>query len=188
MSNWSLDNIWNFLDSNWKGWENIHIFLSGSIFLAHSVYFAFAHSSISYALEVYAAANFCYLNKLIILNNKLLRIIQFKRKFYRVKQLYENFNILPINLFHNYKLLLLAHKWYYRRYALPDCFINFFVLLSSVFNYSARNSYNFYVTRCRSKLCSNSCKHRSVHLWNKLDVQLKATAVVKTFKMKILIY
>ena len=42
------------------------------------VYFAFVHSHLLYAIEIYANTHKCYLDKLIKLNNKLLRIIQNK--------------------------------------------------------------------------------------------------------------
>jgi len=39
------------------------------------VYFAFVHSRLLYAVEIYANTHKCYLDKLKKLNNKLLRII-----------------------------------------------------------------------------------------------------------------
>ena len=52
------------------------------------VYFAFVHSHILYAVEIYA--NTHNLDKLIKLNNKLLRIIRDKPKKTHIIELYEN--------------------------------------------------------------------------------------------------
>ena len=44
------------------------------------LYFAFVHSQLSYGIEIYGNIYPTYLNKLNILNNKILRILQNARQ------------------------------------------------------------------------------------------------------------
>ena len=56
------------------------------------LYFAFVHSHISYAIEIYLNMCDSYFDKLTILNNKILRILQNKDLHFPVAQLYTNTN------------------------------------------------------------------------------------------------
>ena len=60
------------------------------------IYFALIHSHLVYGIELYANTFATYLDPLIKLNNKILRIIQFKPFRTPTKQLYSEFNTLPI--------------------------------------------------------------------------------------------
>jgi len=40
------------------------------------IYFAFVHAHLAYGIEIYGNAYINHLNRLMILNNKLLRILQ----------------------------------------------------------------------------------------------------------------
>jgi len=86
------------------------------------VYFAFVHSHILYAVEIYANTQKSYLGKLIKLNNKLLRIIQDKprRTHIGLIELYENYSTLPVILLHQQNLILFAHN-----IRVLHCHINF---------------------------------------------------------------
>jgi len=86
------------------------------------VYFAFVHSHILYAVEIYANTRKAYLDKLIKLNNKLLRIIQNKPRKTHVTELYENYSTLPVLLLHQQNLILFAHKILHCPQKLPDLF------------------------------------------------------------------
>ena len=70
--------------------------LSSSIL--RMIYFAFVHSHLLYGVQVYANTTTNHLSKLIILNNKLLRILQYKS----LKHIIQNY----------IKLILLCH-WNY---------------------------------------------------------------------------
>ena len=52
------------------------------------LYFAFIHSEMAYGIEVYGNTFSSYLNKLIILNNKILRILQNAPRETHVADLY----------------------------------------------------------------------------------------------------
>ena len=53
-----------------------------------SLYYATTHSNILYGIEVYANVSRSALHDLIVLNNKLLRIIQFENMTAKIQLLY----------------------------------------------------------------------------------------------------
>ena len=75
------------------------------------MYFAFVYSHLCYAIEIYGNTYHSYLNKLIILNNKILRILQNESYRTHVAEFYENYNTLSIPKLHNYRILALVHKF-----------------------------------------------------------------------------
>jgi len=62
--------------------------------ILRTLYFAFVHPHLLYGIELYGNATRSNLNKLIILNNKILRIIQNKPKLYYVPDLCKNYNTI----------------------------------------------------------------------------------------------
>ena len=94
--------------------------------ILRQLYFAFIYPYISYGIGIYANACYSRLNKLIVQNNKILRIIQRQKMTTPVRNLYSN-NCLSIPLLHDYQLLLIAHKCMFHQNLLPEVFHDYFV-------------------------------------------------------------
>ena len=71
-----------------------------------TLYFAFVHLHIAYGIELYANTAVTHLNKLLILNNKLLRILQNKPYNYPSNELYTAYKTLSIPDLHIQEILL----------------------------------------------------------------------------------
>jgi len=56
-----------------------------------TIYYAFVHSHLLYDIEIYGNTHHSYLNKLMVLNNKLLRILQNAPRNIPVVDLYKTF-------------------------------------------------------------------------------------------------
>jgi len=69
------------------------------------IYFAFVHSHLVYGIEIYANTYNKNINKLVILNNKILRILQNVSRDTHIVELYTKFNTLPIPALHNCQIL-----------------------------------------------------------------------------------
>ena len=86
------------------------------------LYYAFIHPHILYGIEVYANASKSALDKLLKLNNKLLRILLNKKLSTPVRDLYATLNILPIPILHEMQMLMFIHKCLYHKNILPKYF------------------------------------------------------------------
>ena len=64
--------------------------------VAKIIHFAFIHSHLAYGIEIYGNTYTNHLNRLTILNNKLLRILQNAPHETPVVKLYANFNALTL--------------------------------------------------------------------------------------------
>jgi len=62
------------------------------------------------------------MNKLMVLNNKILRILQNAPRDSKVVDLYNNFNTLTLPNLHKFNILLFVHKFFHHRHQLPQIF------------------------------------------------------------------
>jgi hypothetical protein len=78
--------------------------------MLQTIYYAFVHPNILYGIEIYANTHFTYLEQLVKLNNKILRILQFKSLSTPIAELYLTYNTLQIVELHKIQLLTLRAR------------------------------------------------------------------------------
>jgi len=153
-----------------------------------NIYFSLVFPHLYSNIELFYTASRKCLNKLVVLNNKLIRILQSQSKFTNLITLYKNFNLLPMYKLAEYKILLLAHKWFYHDHMLPVFFRNIFQKSTNVFKHKTRNIYDLYVVRSRSKILTSSFRFACVSYWNRLPVNLTCISSLSIFKHKLHAY
>ena len=152
------------------------------------IYFAFINPYISYGVEVYANCSKSAIDKLNKLINKLLRILLNKPFDTPVIELYKSFNILPIFLLHDLKLLEIIFKYYYHKNVLPTVFHDYFVVNESIHNYNTRSAQNLHIASVNSNVGQKSILYKGSKLWNELPENLKAFSSASLFKKSIIEY
>ena len=85
-----------------------------------------------------------YLHDLIILNNRLLRILQHKSLITNVQHLYIAFNTLPVNKLFQFQMLVHAHAIYFQLPSLPEIFQLSHKRNSEIHSYNTRHSQDFH--------------------------------------------
>ena len=75
-----------------------------------NIYYDYVRPYLMYGIEIYANTYVTYLDKLVKINNKLLRILQNQPLATPVSQLYTSFNLLSIGKLHMLHILLLVFK------------------------------------------------------------------------------
>ena len=152
-------------------------------------YFATIYPHITYGIEIYANTCKTYLNKLITLNNKLLRILQQKDLFVKIPELYANYNTLPINVLHKSKILTLMYKFLNKKDEFPPSFSNYFMLNCTVHVYNTRGSdYDFHLDVRNSNKGLRSTQHRGPSWWNALPTTIKTETNLLPFSKKLYAY
>ena len=81
-----------------------------------------------------------HLDKLTIVNNKLLRVLHKKGRTCCNESLYLQYNILPPVHMFNYQVLNLVHKTVYSPYLLPSTFWDYFTLTNSIHAHDTRHN------------------------------------------------
>jgi len=106
--------------------------------LTKMLYFAFVHSQLSYGIEINGNTYLTYLNKLNILNNKILRLLQNARRDTKTTDLYNKFNTLTLPNLYKFNILQFFHKFFHHRDQLPPVFSSYFVQNSELHCYNTR--------------------------------------------------
>ena len=119
-----IDYVYNKLIKFVSIFYKLRVKLSSSIL--RMIYFAFVHSHLLYGVEVYANTTTNHLSKLITLNNKLLHILQYKSLKTYNSELYKTYFTLPLELLHNFQILLFIQKYVHHRSKLPAVFSTYF--------------------------------------------------------------
>jgi len=138
------------------------------------IYFAFVHSQLLYGIEVYANTTPNHLSKLITLNNKLLRILQKKSSRSHSAELYKTYNILPVQLIHNFQILTFMHKYvHHHRLELPSVFCEYFDENKQIHQHDTRQKEIFYTYVVKSEIGKRAIKYKAGKLWNNLPTNIK---------------
>ena len=148
------------------------------------LYFAFIHPHLLYGVEVFANTAKSFLDKLVKLNNKLLRILLNKKMETPIISLYQSFNVLPLPLLHEMQMLVFVHKCYYKL-DVPLVFKQYFVDNQNVHRHHTRNNLDLHIKIVNSNIgqrCSLFCGSR---LWNALPKSLKTISYPIKFKREL---
>ena len=106
----------------------IGIFYKISFFLPNNIlrmlYFFLVYPKILYVIEIYANTYLTFLHDLIILNDRILRILQKSNRYIHSTELYILYNTLPIDKLHQLTLLQHEHALINNSPRLPSLFRN----------------------------------------------------------------
>jgi len=145
------------------------------------VYYSFIYSHILYGIEIYANTCSSYLQRLTILNNKLIRILFNKSRATHVTDLYRFIDSLPILKLHDYVVLKFVHKCIFNPDALPEIFSEYFQRRKLVSNYSSRRQFDLYVNQSNSSFGRKCLTIKGCLLWNKLPNNIKSITNYNAF-------
>ena len=105
------------------------------------IYYTFVYPHLLNGIELYGNTKASCLDKLIKLNNKLLRILQSKPLSTPTRELYKTYNTLQLL---KQQLLLFVHKNVNHPEKLPEIFVadKFFICNEEIHDYNTRNKSN----------------------------------------------
>ena len=87
------------------------------------LYFAIIYPRILYGIEIYANTFMSHLHDLMVLNNRLLRILQHSKPKTNSSELYLLYGTLPVNKLFKFQMLIHAHNIFYCSERLPKFFL-----------------------------------------------------------------
>jgi len=154
------------------------------------LYYALIYPKILYGIELYANTYLTHLHDLIILNNRLLRIIQRKTLATSTITLYSSFNTLPIDKLFKLQILLHAHNILYNSKPLPNLFRIATSCNSDIHHHCTRSSNDFHRNSSNTSFGSRATGNLMSKLWNSLPPSVKSISAYSLFKkqLKILLY
>ena len=147
------------------------------------LYNAFVHSRLNYDVEIYANRNKKLLHPLKITQNKILKILQFKKRKSETNVLYEEFKVLKVEDLHMYNTFCLMQKIIHHPQTVPAAINKLLTLHKNVHNHDTRNKNDIHATNINHLTYGGrKLNYKGRNYWNNLPVQLKQETKIKTFK------
>ena len=147
-----------------------------------SVYYSLVYPHLCYGVIVWGSTCNYLLNRLQVLQNKCLRVIEGWQIKQRIKPLYEKHDFLNINQIHFFGV---AKFMYYCVHRLqPAIFDDYFKSVTTVSRHRLRsvNDDKLYLPFFKNKSSQNSIKFKGVKIWNSLPKNIRTLSLAK-FKM-----
>ena len=152
----------------------------------HAVYNAFISSRLNYGSEIYVNTTKKFIQPLIITQNKILRILQFKNIKTPINSLYREFGVLKLRDLHDFNICCTVHKFIHFPHLLPDAVNTIFCRNEQIHHYDTRNKKDLHPIKIKTKLYGEkTISFQGIHCWNKLPSNIKEINSVNLFKKKL---
>jgi hypothetical protein len=154
-----------------------------------NLYYAFVHPHIVFGIETYANTYKTYLNKLVKLNTKLIRILFMKKISTPTCEVHRTINVLSLPKLYELQLLVFVHKCIHHKYLLPDIFHDYFTRANEIHCHNTRRRSDMFVQAACKNIGQRCTHYKGSKLWNVLPSNLKVFSSTKVFKknLKILL-
>ena len=156
--------------------------------LFKNLYYALVYPHLIYGIEIYANTAKCNIDKLNVLNNKILRILQCKWLDSNVFALYSNYNTLPIQMMHAQQILLFTQKFMHHKELLPSIFSHYFLENQTLHDHNTRRCTDLHLLLNYTSYGHRCIIHKGSQLWDNLPIKLKTKQPVNTFKKSLYDY
>lgn len=150
---------------------------------AIQLYYTFVYPYLGYCNVVWGNACVSYLSKLLLLQKRIVRIIENVHFRAPTSYLFKKFQILKCRAIHKYQMGQFIYK--YTEKMLPPLYSYLFILRSSVHDYPTRFS-SFYTPWGYSiDLTKRSLRHDGIAFWNSLSWNIKKSPSLNSYKFNL---
>ena len=160
---------------------NIRNFINASI--ARNIYFTTIYSRIQYGIEIYGSASKTLLNKLQIMQNKLMKILLRYNRRHSTNDLHNEMKILKVEDIYHRSLLTFVYKCIIEEPI--DPFKHYFNLRTSIHNYNTRGQSDIHCRRTNTMIGQTTVRYKGATLWNRLNHELRGATSVAAFKNNV---
>ena len=150
-----------------------------------TIYFAMIHSHLNYGIEIYANTYNSFLEPLVKINNKILRILQNKPLRTPVADLYKKLNTLQITQLRDYNILFLVHRFVFDSKHLPEIYHHYFTYNAEIHTHNTRQLDSLHTASWHSQLGERNIKILGSNLWNSLPKSIRSIGNARIFKRKL---
>ena len=137
---------------------------------------------LNYSLLLWGRTNLTYLNKLYILQKRVIRNICDAQYNCNTAPLFHELKVLTLFDLYDYQLGIFVYK--FTAGMLPDVFTNLYMENSAYHSYGTRHRHHFSHPYSRTIRNSTHIRTTGVYLWNSLDHELRSAPSLYLFKKK----
>ena len=139
------------------------------------------YSKIKYGILTYGLTTATNLNKVQIIQNKLLKVITNQKYRTPTNDLHNSLEILKVKDILTQETLGFVHNFTHNK--LPIIFNNYFRKFYDIHDRNTRNRNNFIIPRSKTVLGSKTIKYIGTVTWNALDQNIKLIDNIKKFRL-----
>ena len=151
-----------------------------------NLYYSLVHPYLSYCNMVWASNYASRLKRLVVLQNKAVRIISGSFTYESTAHIFHNFKIAKPEQIKIIQICEFIFK--YRSHALPPTFDGYFHSTSEIHRYAVRSSANLRGISTRTNSRKFSLKNAGPAIWNDLPLQLRNVHSFLLFKSQLRMY
>ena len=145
------------------------------------LYHAYIYPYMTYCNEVWGCASQTQLNCLLLLQNKIIRIMSFSHYLAHTNPLFPSMEVLPLMKIFLYKVGLIMYK--YSNNLLPECISLLYLRNDSIHEHNTRGCHQLRVLH-GAKTFSNI----SARIWNVLTNKFNCDVSMSIFKCKLKLF
>ena len=164
--------------------RNFHMFYSIRNLLTNrlkmQLYYSMVYSRIIYGIVLYGACRNSLLNKVQVLQNKLLKVLYNLPFRTDTNELHSNLKILKVKDIYKYQVEQFVYESI-NKTCIPQ-FHNYYKYTRSVHNVNTRQKNRLYRAKVKTKYGECSLKHFGVILWNLLSRKIQQSKSLPIFK------
>jgi len=147
------------------------------------LYYTFIYPYLSYCNIIWGRAANIYLNRLFILQKRIMRIICKTHYLAHTESLFQECKVLNVYKINSYSIGIFMYK--YCMGLLPRLFDNMFVIQNEHHRYETRYNASFSLPFCRTQSRKNSLYYQGAYFWNnftKNNPDIEKTYSIFSFK------
>ena len=149
-----------------------------------TMYYSFIYPYFNYCIHVWGSTYKTYLNKVLLLQKRVVRIISGVDRQTHTRPLFTSLALLDINKLYFYNIGLMMYKYHHVK--LPSIFVNFFERNSDIHNHDTRRSKFLRIPIFHSAFGKRSFKFKAVSIWNEIYGNMSSVNIaISTFKMHL---
>ena len=130
---------------------------------------------------MYANTNDSYIDPLVKMNNKILRILQNKKMRSLVIDLYKSFNTLPVQRLYELYVAKIIQRFVHNCNILPVVYRNYFCTNSLVHTHDTRRANDMHIKSVSNRHGFITINQRGCRIWNSLTPELKQIVSIRSF-------
>ena len=162
----------------WGIWE-----LGLKSFLMRSLDYTLVYPYLTYCVSVWGSTYRSNLNRIIILQKKIIRIISKVSFDAHTGVLFKEQEILKFSDIYLYQIG--KFMYLFKRGLLPNYFRDMFTLASQIHSYNTRNSSLFYIPHCRTNFRKFSIRFQGPTFFNSLSREIQNSESISLFAKRL---
>ena len=150
-----------------------------------SLYYSFIYPYLNYCIHVWGSATNNYLNKIVILQKRIIRIVCGVNRTTHSEPLFNRLSVLTLSKLYMYNIGLLMYKHHHNQ--LPQI-LNLFLLNSDIHSHNTRSAGMLHVPKFNTEFGKRSFRFQAVKIWNDIYLSVSVNIKIGTFKKNLKSY